>query len=111
MFRFYDFAPMLASKKLRQLNITEVKGLVVLCVFSLSAIALWLTFSPNGLLAYRAVMKEKEAVLAENERLREENRVLQQTLEKIRNDPSYLEEIARRDHKFLKKNEKVFEFK
>ncbi|MFZ5760893.1 MAG: FtsB family cell division protein [Thermodesulfobacteriota bacterium] len=111
MFRLYDFGPMLASKKLRQLNITEVKGLLVLCVISLAAVALWLTFSPNGLLAYRAVIKEKEAVLAENERLREENRLLQQTLENIRNDPAYLEEIARRDHKFLKKNEKVFEFR
>ncbi|OKY76901.1 MAG: hypothetical protein BM485_02255 [Desulfobulbaceae bacterium DB1] len=93
------------------LNTKEIRLLVFFCVFSLCAVALWLTFSPNGILAYRAAKKQMENVQAENARLKEENRQLQETLDKISNDPSYLEEIARSEHKFLKKNETVFEFK
>ncbi|MFH1217942.1 MAG: septum formation initiator family protein [Pseudomonadota bacterium] len=99
------------AKNFKLLNTKEIKTLVLFCIFALCMVAAWLTFSPNGMLAYRSVKNQMESVQAENSRLREENRLLQETLDKIKNDPSYLEEVARSEHNFLKKNETVFEFK
>jgi cell division protein FtsB len=98
------------AKIIKQLNSKEKRTLVLLGLLSFGAVCGWLLFSPNGILALLEVKKQVAAVKAENEQLTEENRLLQQKIDRIKNDPAYLEEIARREYKLLKKNEAVFEF-
>jgi cell division protein FtsB len=99
------------AKILKQLNSKEKRWLLLVCMLSFGAVSCWLLFSPNGILTYHNVKKQLAEVKAENEQLKEENRLLQQKIDKIKNDPAYLEEIARREYDLLKKNEAVFEFK
>lgn len=99
------------AKIIKQLNSKEKRTLVLLCLLSLGAVSSWLLFSPNGILALLDVKKQVAAVKAENELLKEENRLLQQKIDRIRNDPAFLEDLARREYDLLKKNEAVFEFK
>ncbi|WP_163340295.1 septum formation initiator family protein [Desulfopila sp. IMCC35008] len=72
---------------------------------------LWVLFAPNqgvvSLLRQRSELKELQA---EKERLRLENEKLTAELEQLRNDPEYLEEIARKDFGLLKKNERIYDF-
>ncbi|MEW6290624.1 MAG: septum formation initiator family protein [Thermodesulfobacteriota bacterium] len=99
------------KKIIKQLNSKELRTLILVSILSVSAAAAWLIFSPNGILTYYHLKKQIEAVKAENDLLKEENRQLQQKIDKIKNDPAYLEELARQEYDLLKKNELVFEFK
>jgi cell division protein FtsB len=72
---------------------------------------LWLVFSPgSGLLTLWRKRSELHNLQQQNVALEEENAQLQQIIDKLQNDPVYLEEVARREHNLLKKNERVFEF-
>ena len=46
-----------------------------------------------------------------NEELRQENQVLKEEIDKIQNDPEYLEEVARKKFGLIKKNELIFNFR
>jgi cell division protein FtsB len=99
------------AKIIKQFNSKELRTLILVCILSVCAVTAWLLFSPNGILTYYHLKHQIEAVKAENERLKEENLLLQQKIDKIKNDPAYLEELARKEYNLLKKNELVFEFK
>jgi cell division protein FtsB len=81
-------------------------------VISLAVLALlWVILSPgSGLLSLWRKRSELESLQQQSVLLEAENVRLQKEIDKLQNDPSYLEEIARRDHNLLKKNERVFEF-
>jgi len=59
---------------------------------------------------YYAIQKKLQYVEAENKRLSTENQQLRIQIEKLQEDPEYLEKIARKDFGLLKKNEMVFDF-
>jgi cell division protein FtsB len=99
------------AKILKQLNSKELRTLILVGFLAGCAVIAWLFFSPKGILTYYHLRKEIEAVKAENMQLQEENRLLQQKIEKIKNDPAYLEELARQEYDMLKKDELLFEFK
>ncbi|MCJ7602230.1 MAG: septum formation initiator family protein [Desulfobulbaceae bacterium] len=99
------------AKIIKQFNSKELRTLILVSILSVCAVTAWLLFAPNGILTDYHLKKQIEAVKAENEQLKEENRLLQQKIDKIKNDPAYLEELARKEYNLLKKNELVFEFK
>jgi cell division protein FtsB len=99
------------SKIIKQFNSKELRTLILVSILSVCTVTAWLLFSPNGILTYYHLKKQIEAVKAENERLKEENLLLQQKIDKIKNDPAYLEELARKEYDLIKKNELIFEFK
>lgn len=71
----------------------------------------WLLFSPgNGLLSVVSMRSELHKLQAETAELSRENAVLEAEIDKMKNDPAYLEEVARRDFGLLKPNERVFDF-
>lgn len=71
----------------------------------------WLLFSPgNGLLSVFSAKSQLRKVQAETDELSKENGVLEAEISKMKNDPAYLEEVARRDFGLLKPNERVFDF-
>lgn len=82
---------------------------IAICLVVLAL--LWVVFSPgSGVLALWKKRSELKTLQEQTAQLEEENARLQQEIDKLQNDPSYLEDVARREHKLLKKNERVFEF-
>lgn len=71
----------------------------------------WLLFAPgNGLFSILSERKQLQALQAETEHLVRENAQLQAEVDKMKNNPAYLEDVARRDFGLLKPNERVYDF-
>jgi len=72
---------------------------------------LWVMFAPErGLYHYLRLKKEIAALSEENSRLEAKNTELLEDINRLRSDDKYLEEVARKKHGLLRKNETVFEF-
>ena len=75
-------------------------------------IFLWILFAPNrGILDLFRAQEELGKVQAENKRLGEENQALQTEINRLQNDPGYVEEKARKEYGMLKENEVLYIFK
>lgn len=72
---------------------------------------LWVLLAPgSGLLSLWKKREELQRLQQQTIQLEKENGVLVKDIDRLKNDPGYLEEIARKDYGLLKKNERVFEF-
>jgi len=81
-------------------------GLIVATFF-----LLWIFFAPGrGYFQYRKLQREITALTQENSRLEAKNTELTQDIKRLQSDDAYLEEVARKKHGLLKKNETVYEF-
>jgi len=90
---------------LQQLWLRRAIGLLVLFAMA------WLLFFPgSGLLTIFSKREEVQALQAETEHLEKDNAHLQEGIDKMKNDPAHLEEVARRDFGLLKPNERVYDF-
>ncbi|MFH7319010.1 septum formation initiator family protein [Desulfurivibrio sp. D14AmB] len=76
----------------------------------MALVVLWMLLSPYGLWQYSKISRELAGLQAENSRLEQENQELLIEIAKLSNDPKYIEEVARRQHGLLKKNEMIFNF-
>ncbi len=76
----------------------------------ISAIA-WIIFAPRSgvwaLLQQHFRLKEFEQ---KTSKIEQGNKDLEKEIKRLRNDPAYLEEVARREHGMLKKNEYIYDF-
>jgi len=72
---------------------------------------LGLFFAPGrGLYHYLKLQREIASLTEENRQLESKNIELSEDIKRLRSDEAYIEEVARKKHGFLKKNETVFEF-
>jgi len=84
-----------------------LRGVVLLVVVGL----FWVFFSPgSGIYAIFSKRQQVASLKSETEHLREDNGALQVEIDQMKNDPAYLEEVARRDFGLLKSNERVYDF-
>lgn len=88
----------------------EKRFFLVICLLSLLLITGWILFSSNGVINYYAIQKELHAIQEENLKLAAENDQLKIEIQRLKADPAYLEEVARKDYGLVKKNEMVFNF-
>lgn len=86
------------------------KQLFVTTSTVIALLLLWVVFSPYGLLKYKAVRAELKELNRENSELKAQNDGLREEITKIKKDPKYLEEVARNELGFLKRNELMFQF-
>jgi len=86
------------------------RALPILVAIILAAFAAWMLFSPHGGWRYYQVSRDLRAIRAENEALSNANEALRQEIHRLKNDPQYLEEVARHDFNLLRKNEMIFDF-
>ncbi len=88
----------------RKLFLQIIMG-IILCAL------LWVIFAPGaGVMALLDKRSEQKNLERETAQLKQENMDLQRDIERLENDPQYLEEVARRDYGLLKTNERVFQF-
>ncbi|ADW19062.1 Septum formation initiator [Desulfobulbus propionicus DSM 2032] len=72
---------------------------------------LWILFAPGrGFFHYRKLQQEIVTLTQENARLEAKNIELSEDIKRLQSDDTYLEEVARKKHGLLKKNETVYEF-
>lgn len=71
---------------------------------------LWIIFSPNtGLYGLLKQKNKLERLQQKTVQLQDENKQLKEELDRLQNDPAYLEELARKQG-LMKKHEKVYDF-
>ncbi len=68
-------------------------------------------FGKNGLLNLRRLKREKALYQRKVEELRRENRRLIREIERLRNDPEYIEAVIKNELRMIRKNEVIIYFK
>ncbi len=101
----------MAIRKGQEGNRHDAKVLWTLGVVVALLFLLWVFFAPGrGFFHYRKLQREIAALTEENARLETKNVELSEDIKRLQSDDAYLEEVARKKHGLLKKNETVFEF-
>ena len=68
---------------------------------------IFILFSDKGLSDFFALKSERDRLLQENMRLKKENDALYRTIERLRNDPEYIESVARKELGMIGKDEVI----
>ena len=82
----------------------------IMAVLLVAALA-WIILAPrSGILAYLQQRSELRELREKTVFLEQSNEKLKEEVDRLRDDPAYLEEVARREHGLLKKNEYIYDF-
>jgi cell division protein FtsB len=77
----------------------------IICL--LSSLLLFIVFSENGLLDLNRLKAERDQLLQKNETLTQENLSLYREIERLKEDPEYVENVARKELGVIGKDEVV----
>jgi cell division protein FtsB len=95
----------------KQFSHAEKRQLIYIGVFLIVLLLLWVLIAPKkSALHLLQAQKKLEAIQAANTKLEEENKSLRQEIDRLKHDPTYLEEKARKEYGLLKKNEMIYKF-
>ena len=78
-------------------------GMVAILSFFLLVV-----FGDDALLELNRVKKERNILIKKNEELTRENSTMYNALERLKHDPEYIENVARRELGMIGKNEIIF---
>lgn len=80
-------------------------SIAILILFSL----LWFViFGDNGLADLKALQKERDTLVEKNVKLTRENLALYREIDRLKNDPEYIENVARQELGLIGKDEMIF---
>jgi cell division protein FtsB len=79
-------------------------GISILLLFCLLS---FIMFSDSGLADLFKLKSDRDRLLQENEKLKQENLSLYRTIDRLKNDPEYIESIARKELGMIKKDEVI----
>jgi len=79
-------------------------SIVILLLFSL---LVFIMFSDSGLADLFKLKSERDRLFQENARLKRENLTMYRMIERLKNDPEYIESIARKELGMIKKGEVI----
>jgi len=83
------------------------KILLLIVILVLFSLLVFIMFSDSGLADLFKLKSEKERLLQENIRLKRENLTMYRMIERLKNDPEYIESIARKELGMIKKGEVI----
>lgn len=100
------------KKKLKlHLTPTQEKMFIRIAIFLVTAAFAWVVFAPHiGILAYLQKKSRFRSLEEKTVQLEQSNTSLSNEIERLKNDPAYLEDVARREQGLLKKNEYIYDF-
>ena len=85
---------------------TRNQGIVLSIVaLFLCSLLFFIIFSENGLTDLNILKKEKTELILENQRIAEKNQTLSIEIDRLKNDPDYIENVARRELGMIGKDE------
>jgi cell division protein FtsB len=97
-----------SKQKVSSADLTAKQSILLsLCIILLFLLLLFILFSDNGLADLFSLKSEHGRLVQENERLKQENLLLFRTIERLKNDPEYIESIARKELGMIKKDEVI----
>ncbi len=79
-------------------------SIVIVLLFSL---LVFIMFSDSGLADLFKLKSERDRLLQENARLKRENLTMYRMIERLKNDPEYIESIARKELGMIKNGEVI----
>lgn len=68
-------------------------------------------FGDNGLIELKRLQRRHAALVQENEGLSQENARMYSSIDRLKNDPDYIENIARQELGMIRSDELIFKFK
>jgi len=83
------------------------KILISFCILTLFSMLLFILFSDKGLSDLFKLKSERDRLVNQNVQLKKENDTLYRTIERLRNDPEYIESVARKELGMIKKDEVI----
>ena len=83
------------------------KILISFCILTLFSMLLFILFSDKGLSDLFKLKSERDRLMNQNVQLKKENDTLYRTIERLRNDPDYIESVARKELGMIKKDEVI----
>ncbi|OGP53311.1 MAG: hypothetical protein A2Y65_05015 [Deltaproteobacteria bacterium RBG_13_52_11] len=92
----------ISEMKRRGLSIFLLGLILLVWYFSL--------FGEKGVVKIIHLRRERDRILADVNRIQDENKTLQDEIKRLREDSRYLESVARRDLGLIKENEVLFIF-
>jgi cell division protein FtsB len=67
-------------------------------------------FGDNGLIELHRLRSRHADLVSVNERLRQENLIMYRSVERLQNDPVYIEHVARQEFGMIRPDEIIFKF-
>ena len=67
-------------------------------------------FGDNGLVEYNRMRVARNSLMETNERITQENDKLYRTIDRLQNDPLFIESTARRELGMIRSDELIFKF-
>jgi len=80
-------------------------------ILSLFSLLLFIAFGENGLADLNLLKTERDGLLKKNEELVQKNLSLYREVERLKNDPKYVEDVARQELGVIGKDEIIFKVK
>jgi len=84
------------------------KKIAALTALASVVLLLWLLFSPWGLIANHRLKEQLAETSERNQELTAANNRMQQEIERLKSDTTYLAKVAREQYGMLRKNEVVY---
>ena len=70
-------------------------------------VLLFILFGDKGLMEVRHLKADRDMLMEKNDRLKKENLLLYKEIERLKNDPAYIENVARQEYGMVGKDEIV----
>ena len=80
---------------------------LALTILLLSSLLLLIVFGDNSLIDLNRLKAERNTLLQKNEALKQENLSLYREIERLKNDPKYVENVARQELGVIGKDEVI----
>jgi cell division protein FtsB len=81
--------------------------LIALTVLLMSSLFIFIVFGENGLVDLNRLKTERDHLLKKNEALTKENLTLYREIERLKEDPEYVENVARQELGVIGKDEVI----
>jgi cell division protein FtsB len=85
-----------------------VMAVIFIAMFNFMLVVL---FGDNGLVELNRLRRTHQNLLNDNARLTQENLYMYRSIDRLQNDPSYVENIARQELGMIRSDELIFKFK
>ncbi len=86
---------------------SKQKILLAFSILTLFLMLLFILFSDRGLSDLFTLKSERDRLQQENVRWKSENDTLYRTIKRLRNDPQYIESVARKELGMIKEDEVI----
>ncbi|MBW2621447.1 MAG: septum formation initiator family protein [Deltaproteobacteria bacterium] len=87
------------------------RSVLFLLIFMALAFALTLLYSNQGFFHLRRLEAEKTKLESANQDIKEENKLFLEKIERIKDDPKYIEDVARKKLGLVRPDEQIYRLK